>query len=1029
MKHINNMRPKLKIMTAVLAGLLCGNAFAQQPAGTVSGTVRDEAGQPLPGATVLVQGTSNGTMTDASGAYTLKVPAGSTLQAMFVGFETVSKPVGGKAVIDFVLREDKTMLDDVVVIGYGQARKSDLTGSVATVKMGDLQGVPAYSVDNALQGRVAGADIMTTTGEPGSVTTIRIRGTRSITASNEPLIVVDGVVDAINDLNDVNPDDIASISILKDASSTAIYGSRGANGVILITTKQAKAGISRPSVNFTAGVGFSQLPRKLDVMDAAEFALYRNDCALSGGDVNNAGVTTETPLSGYTYANPFGKTGTDWVDEVTRTAWYQNYGLSLSGRDKNSNYLASIAWNDTEGIIQRSGQEKISARIKVSRTLYKWLTASYNGFYVWRDQQPAKASIGGTAVINSAQYLSPMIRPIDDFNPFYDGGQRFNNPRALIDKTVHHRYYNTSTHSLTLDVTPLKNLAVKSILSYSNFQRHQFRYYMSTLPLKAENDGGEAYREEFDSKSFSSETTVKYTVDKILHKFNAMLGFSGYRTVTNDFSLSGKGYTDDNILWNNMNAVMDKETYSASTDYTAVNKMSLFARVNYSYKSRYYLTVTGRTDGASNFAADHKWAFFPSAAFRWKISKEPWMRGVKWVDDLSMRLSAGRTGNDAIAAYKSIATLSSTTSGYLFDGSQPAAVYRKNVATPDLTWEKTDSYNIGIDISSFGKRLNVELEGYWSRTTDLLLNVQKPTQTGFSSRLANVGTTSNKGVELTVETVNIQKKRFQWLTSFTFSHNRQMVEDIGTEDFVTAFNSLGTSKYMMYGYVKGYPLNSLWGFKYGGTWKSQDEVARNQVTHTYASNTTTTGSARYYDVNYDGSLNQDDLIYLGNSDPFLYGGLQNSFWWHNLKVGVYFVYSLGGKIYNISEMYMAGSVYTNQYRYMLGAWHPVRNPQSEIPAAGSKPGASLPSDFMVHDASYLRLKTLDVSYTFDLRKSSIPVKEITVGASGDNLILWKRYNGFDPDVNSEGSSSVLRRVDIGAYPKCRTIMFNLKMTF
>ncbi|MBE6251156.1 MAG: TonB-dependent receptor [Bacteroidales bacterium] len=1005
--------------------------LAAQNTVTVSGVVNDDKNVPLIGATVMVKGSTNGTIADIDGKWSLTVKKGDVLQALFTGFVTEEVTVGNSTKIDFVLREDRTLLDEVVVIGYGATKKSDLTGAVTNVKMNDLKDVPAYSVDNALQGRVAGAEIMSTTGEPGATTTIRIRGTRSIEASNEPLIVVDGVVDAISDLNDINSEDIESITVLKDASSTAIYGARGANGVILVTTRQGGGSLTRPNVAFTANLGFSQLPSKLDLMNAAEFAKYRNDVSMLGSDPNNEDAGLTTPVANLAYADPLGKVGTDWIDEITQTAFYQNYALSLSGRDKANNYLISLAYNDNEGIIQGTGQQKISGRVKYTRKLYEWLSLTYNGFYTWRKQHPASASIGGTTVGTSAQYLSPLIKPNESFNPFYDGGTRFNNPRALINGTTHYRTYNTTTNSLILDLTPIKNMAIRSQFSFSNFQRHRFQYLSSELPLKAENDGGEATRQEYDEKSLSNETTVRYTFKKKRHTLIPLLGFSAYRKISNNLSVAGKGYTDDNVLWNNMTAVQDKNTYSVSSSYFAIQKLSVFARLDYNYRSRYYLTVTGRYDGASNFASNSKWAFFPSAAFRWTVSKEKFMKNVHWIDDLSLRLSAGRTGNDAISAYSSLATLNATTGSYVFDNSQPVAIYQKTVASPDLTWEKTDQYNIGIDAAFLGKRLNVTAEAYYSRTTDLLLKVQLPTQTGFSSRYENIGTTSNKGLELSIESVNIEKKNFQWLTSFTISHNTQRVEDIGTADFVTAFESLGSSKYMMYGYVKDYPLNSLWGFQYGGVWKSQEEVDRNKVTRTYASESTKLGTARYYDINHDGSLNQKDLVYLGNADPVIYGGLQNNFYWKGLKIGVYFVYSLGGKIYNISELYMAGSINTNQYRYMLGSWHPVRNPNSDIPAAGSKAAAALPSSFQVHDASYLRLKNLSVAYTFDLRKknSNFFMREITVGVSGDNIYLWKYYNGFDPDVSSEGDSSVLRRADIGAYPKARTFMFNLNIKF
>ena len=1007
--------------------LVCSIPLYAQKTMSVSGSVYDDNNAPLIGATVMVKGTTNGTIVDVDGRYSLTVKEGDVLQAVFTGFISEEVTVGKETKINFLLREDRQLLDEVVVIGYGAAKKSDLTGSVTSVKMNDIKEVPAYSVDNAMQGRVAGAEIMSTTGEPGATTTIRIRGTRSVEASNEPLIVVDGIVDAIADLNDINPEDIESITVLKDASSTAIYGARGANGVILITTRQGGGSLSRPNVSFNASVGFSQLPRKLDLMNASEFARYRNDYAMLGSE----DPKPNTPVSGLTYKDPLSLTGTDWIDEVTRTGLYQNYSVSASGRDKDNNYLVSLSYNDNQGIMDGTGQERISGRVKYTRKFYKWMSVSYNGFYTWRKQNPAVTSIGGTSQYKSAQYLSPMIKPTDSINELEDDERRFDNPRAIIDNTTYDRIFSTTTNTFTFDITPIKNMAIKSQFSYSDFRKSEFKYVTGDLPTKAENDGGEATRIEVGETSLSNETTIRYTYKKKQHTLTPLLGFSAYSRSSNTLSATGKGYSDDNVMWNNMVAVPDKSTYSTSTSYYAIQKLSAFARVDYNYRSRYYLTLTGRYDGASNFAANNKWAFFPSAAFRWTISKEKFMKRIWWLDDLSLRLSAGRTGNDAISAYRSLAALTASSKGYVFDGMQPAAFYQHRAASPNLTWEKTDQYNVGIDAAFFRKRLNITAEAYYSKTTDLLLKVQLPIQTGFESRYENIGVTSNKGLELTIESVNIDRKNFQWLTSFTMSHNTQMVEDIGDVDYVEAYVS-PSQKYMMYGYVKGYPLNSLWGFEYGGVWKSNEEVTANKESKVYASTASSPklGSPRYYDQNNDGTLNHDDLVYLGNADPILYGGLQNTFYWKGLKLGVYFVYSLGGRIYNISELFMSGSTSTNQYRYMLDAWHPVRNPNSDLPRAGQAAGAAVPCSYMVHDASYLRLKTLSLAYTFDFRKKdNFLFREITVGVSGDNIYLWKYYNGFDPDISSEGTSSILRRADIGAYPKARTFMFNLNLKF
>lgn len=1024
------MKYKLHIILFTAAVLFLPMSLVAQTR-LVKGCVRDSAGEPLAGASVSIDGTRDGTVADIDGNYSIQAGEDDVLKAEYLGFAPQAQKVGGRSNIDFYLEEEKNVLDDVVVIAYGAAKKSDLTGSVASVKMDDVKDSPALSIDNALQGRIAGADFMSTDGAPGSTTTIRIRGTRSISASNEPLFVVDGVLDAIHDLNDINSDDIASVTVLKDASSTAIYGSRGANGVIIVTTKAGRDVGGKPNISFRADVGVAALPKALDIMNASEFAQYRNDYAYFGKDASHSGVGSDTPLSGSVYKDPLSLgTGTDWIREITRTAVTQNYALSMSGGDSKSSYFTSLGYNDTQGIIDGSGQRRFTGRVKISRQFFKWLKLTYSGSYTWRDVDENKASIGGTSWWNAAQYLSPMIAPDASENPLYNLGQKINTPRSMIDLNVNNTKRHTMNHSATVELTPMKNLNVTSIFSYYLYKRGIYRYFPGSLPAKAEGEGGQAYRSEYGEWSLNNETTAKYTLKAGEHSLVPMLGFSAYTYDAENFSLTGKGYMDDAVLWNNMNAVLDKETYTAATSKIGKSKMSAFARIDWNYASRYYITATGRFDGASNFAANNKWAFFPSGAFRWNIANEPFMENVGWIDDLSLRLSAGLTGNDSIGAYQSLAALSSTTDGYLFDGSQPAAFYRSRLSQPELTWEKTASYNLGLDWSMFDGRLSITADAYYSNTTDLLLSVQVANQTGYTSHLRNLGKVSNRGVEFTLDTKNIVKRDFSWTTTLTFSHNSQRVEDIGSKDFVPTLTSPGNNGYMMYGYVKGYPLNSLWGFKYGGVWKGDEERERNEVTKAYVgiNSKNEDGTPKYYDINHDGVLNQDDLVYQGSADPVLYGGIQNTFSWKGLKLGVYLAYSIGGKIYNYGEFYMSGGMYTNQYRYMLDGWHPERNPQSDIPRAGYT-DVSLPSDFLIHDASYLRLKNISLGYTLDLSKTRSRLKDITFTVAGDNVFLLKNYNGFDPDVSSNGTSSTLRRVDLGAYPKARTFTFSVQIRY
>ena len=1012
----------LKLLFPLLLLLLNGaSVFAQQ---VITGTVRDENGEIMFGAGVVTADGKKGTVTDMNGCYSISVtPSDKILRFSFISYETQEVVIGERTVIDVTLNPDKSnVLNEVVVIGYGTTKKSDLTGSVSTVKLGDIESAPKTSIDQALQGRIAGVDVMNTTGEPGAVTSIRIRGTRSITASNEPLIIVDGVLDAVADIGEINSSDVESISVMKDASATAIYGSRGANGVVIITTK--KGITSKPSVTAKAEFGVSQVARKLDLMNGQEFLRYMNDINYFRYD---AYKTTPHYLPG-DYTN-----NTDWMKEITRIAPYQNYNVSVSGKVGTPlKYFGSVGYNDHRGVIKGSANQRFNARLNLTYDFAKWFTLNLKLSYTFRSQDLNKANIGGSSFWDGAIYLSPLIGPLDTVNPLYENGTAINTPVAVLNQVEKKREQLTHNDVAEFVFKPMKGMVIKSQNSITRYQRHDYQFWPSTLPNRVEGEGADAYRAEMDNRTLTTENTISYSKKFQKHSLKGLAGYSASRYTANSLTLKAEGLLTDDLKWNNMAGITSKENYNATSGSEKVVKQSVFARIEYNYGGRYYLTATGRYDGSSNFAQNQKWGFFPSAAAKWVINKEAFFKNVRWVDELSLRLSAGRTGNDAIQPYRSLAAYSTTTSSYLFNGAQGATVYPSRISNPNLTWEKTTMYNAGLDMSFLKNRLSVSLEGYLSYTNDLLLSLQLIQSTGYSSRMTNIGRTSNKGIELTVDGKIIERRKFGWSAQFTLSHNKQMVENIGQEDYVSVLNSPGNTPFMMYGYKKGYPLNSLWGFQYAGVWHTENEFERNKIIKSYVSNTTSNsarealGYPKYVDQNHDGVLTEEDLIYLGNSDPVIYGGLQNTFNIGRFKIGLYFSYSLGGKIYNYSELSMAGAYTSNQYRYMLNAWHPVRNPESNYPRAGTD-DRMLPSSFAVHDASYLRLKNASISYTFDLSKKGL-LKDLTVGVSGTNLFLWTNYNGFDPDVSTSGEST-LRRVDMGAYPQSRMVIFSLQVRY
>lgn len=998
----------------------------------VNGKVTDEKGNPMPGVGVVDKSdASNGAVTDLDGQYKIRIKKDGFLEFSFMSYKTVLEEVGGRKTINVKMEPSSEELEKVVVIGYGTSRKGDLTGSVSVVDAEDLKNAPVTSVSQALQGRVAGAEFMSGSGEPGEAGTILIRGSRSISAGNQPLIVVDGIVDAVSDLSEINPEDIVSISVLKDVSSTAIYGSRGANGVILITTDNtSKSSGSKFKVTLKATAGVSRIAGKLDIMDAEEYATWRNMVSYQ-----NAGRPDPAEWTAPFDASSYGK-GTDWVEELSRTGVYQTYHINLTGGNNDTRYSASFGYHNNQGVVRGSGFERYSGLMWLDGKLSKKLRWGIRISYVQHDVERTSAAISGTNT-NAAIYLSPILGVKDTWNSYGDaesfGGSVFNNPAMLADHVSHDVVKRNTNIAPWLRLQINKYLYLKTKFSFTYSHDFTGYYSPSYLPIaQANRTGGTASRADWSQQKYLSETTLNYNRTRRGHTIEGLLGFTAEKEVTDNATYKGTGYLDDDLKYYNMAALMDTGNLSANTYNRIRTKMSVIGRANWSYRRRYYATLTMRADGASNFAKGNKWGFFPAAAFRWSIVNEDFLRDAYWLNDLSLRLSAGRSGNDAVGSYMSLATLTAAASGWMFGDNRELVYVPSKLENTNLTWETTDSYNVGLNVAVLKNRINLEADAYYSTTDDLLLSMRNSQTTGYNTYFTNVGRTNNMGVELTLTTKNVMARNFKWNTIITVAHNRQRVVDVGNDGEIvpTYLNPRNSTQYM-YGYKNGYPVNALWGYRYGGVWHDEAELERNELTHTYVSqiksgsNGSNVGRTKYVDVNHDGVLDQDDMVYLGSADPIVHGGFQNDFTiFRNLSVSVFFAYSFGGKIYNLSELWMASGIGSfNKYRYMLDAWDPDLRPDSDI----TKPGYNdtVASDFMVHDASYIRLKNVSVSYKFAFRKKS-PVRDLTVGLSAENLFLWKKYNGFDPDVST---SSTVYRLDNGSLPRSRTVVFNVSMTF
>lgn len=1000
----------------------------------IQGKVVDEESQPLIGVSVFVKGTSEGTITDERGDFSIKTNS-DALTFRYIGFEETEVLIKDVRNINVTMKRSISKLEEVVMIGYGSTKKKDLTGAVSTVNIKDLEDVPVQRVDQMLQGRIAGAEIMSTSGEPGAGTSIRIRGTRSINATNEPLYVVDGIMDAVTSMSDINPNDIESVQVLKDASSTAIYGSRGANGVIIIATKKGKDGVSE--FTFRSTFGQSQLPQYLDVMNAQEFAELQNDRYYFTNTANQI-----KPIEQYPFPDPISLgEGTNWTKELTRKAPYSSHTFTASGGNKSTRYYFSANLANEQGIIISSGLKRTQFRLNIDHTISKNVTAGATFNYSYIDHSLNKADIGTqTLWWRSTLFLAPTMPAykadgsFNDWNTQWYTGTLFDSPLAVSALTRKDQLKKTFSPMGYLEVKPIKEIKLRSTISFYDYNRFDDNFSPSTLPTRENRGSGAyAYKRAYRANNILNENTITY--DKIfnkVHHLEALYGFTMQKLWYTDLAASGDGYFIDDNNTNSLGSIPSKENVNLSSDLQNRGRVSHISRLNYNFNSKYYFTFTSRFDAGSNFATDKKWAFFPSAALKWNLKNENFLKDVSLINQLSLRLSGGVSGNDAISMYQSLSQLSSSTTGYIFDGVIPVSYFPSRIANPELTWEKTKSVNLGLDATFLRNKIDLSLELYASRTNDLLLSVQLPNQAGYSTRLTNIGQTSNKGVELSISTKNITKKKFFWNTTFTIAHNSQMVDDIGGLDRIAAYINPYGGNYMMYGYVQGKPLNALWGMQYAGTWKSQTEINQNQISKQYASSSVQfyqPGRQRYIDQNKDGVLDNDDLVYLGNADPVIYGGLQNSFRVNNFWINFYFNYSLGGKIYNPTELFMGTGTYlSNQYRYMVNAWHPVRNPNSDIPRADSKD--DIPNDRFVYDASFLRLKSVSVTHVFNLRKlTSNKLQDFKLTLSGENIFLLKKYNGYDPEVSTQSGSSTVRRMDNGAYPASRRLVLSAYVKF
>jgi TonB-dependent starch-binding outer membrane protein SusC len=983
---------------------------------TITGTVTDgDTGDGLPGVNVLVKGSNTGTVTDVSGNYRLSVPDdATTLIFSSVGYSSQEIQINGRSVINVDMQPDVQALSEVVVVGYGTQQKSDLTGAVASVSGEDLENVPTARVDQILQGRAPGVQVTQVSGEPGAATSIRIRGGNSIQGNNEPLWVIDGVIVGQNfDLNNINTNDIASIEILKDATAVSIYGTRGANGVILVTTKSgAGAGAGDPQVSFNVYSGVQNMLETADFLTGPQHAVYANEdaefrgAALPFPDLNNVADV-------------------NWIDQVTETAPITNVDLSVSGvtQDQDINYYISGNYFNQQGIIRNSGIEKYIFRANLDYNLSDRVRTGFRLNVSRQRRENNKTSIPQIFrdhLSTRAIYDEDGVFTVE--NPVSASVQT--HPEADVSLRDDHSYVTNLLGNLYLELEPIEDLVFRTTFSPEINQFKRNRFNPGALPQNfVINDGGDARIDTRSSIGYINENTLSYAKEiGSDHKLNLLGGFTLQKfqvegSVSQAFQLS-----NDVTGYNNLAFGSNPNRNVVGSDYNAFQLVSWLGRANYIFQNKYLFTFVGRVDGSSRFAPGNKYGFFPSGAVAWRLSEEPFIQDLGLFESLKLRASYGVSGSQAIDSYRTLAILEN--SNTTFNGSEQAGVTLGRPANPDLKWETTRQLDMGLEASFLAGRISFELGYYFKRTEDLLLNVQIPRQTGFVSRLQNLGEMQNTGLELIFNSVNISKDDFRWSSTLTLSGNRNQVLDLGGVDLIDIVDPSATGQGGPGGrLIVGETSPVFVGVNYLGTWKTQEEIdASGQLGQDV-------GGPRFEDINDDAQITEDDFIILGSPQPDFIYGLQNGLSYKNWNLDFFIQGTYGNDVFNsLTQTAFFGRAERTKYAETLNRWSP-ENPDSDIPRAGAVAALSevKNNSELIEDGTHLRLKNVRLSYNLPVSDWGLDAFDrISVYFTANNLFVLSNFRLVDPETSMFGRSNVAQGFSQGEYPSARIMSLGIR---
>lgn len=1026
---------------------------------SINGTVLDGSGQPVIGASVVIKGTTKGASTGLDGSFTLDAVPDDVLVVSYIGYDTQEIPVGPRTEIKVSLKENATQLDDVVVVGYGVVKKRDVSTAISSIKAEDIANQPNSDFRQAMAGKMPGVQVMQTSGDPeGSNLMVRVRGISSATAGNDPLYIIDGVP-VENGLSNFNPNDVESMEVLKDASSAAIYGSRGSNGVILITTKKGKS--DKITVTYDGYYGVEKVSKKIDMLNAYQFAQLAKeghdnayyDRHPGGTDINGERPESYSnyPVELIPYLNGEpGLTDTDWQDEIYRTASTTSHNIAISGKGKNVNYFISANYYYKEGIIINSDFEKYSFRMNLDGK-YKNFKYGVNFSPSYSESNRVQASgaygtkeaDGGPGIVQSALAsvpLWPVYNPDGTFNYQGNGYWRIGtdyqhnevlNPvaLALLRSDVVSRIAMTGRAFLAYDLC--KGLTFQTSVGGNFYGAHNDKYRSSELPLL----GKAYYDQRSNPEGYSSsgfyfnwliENQLSYARDFGDHSISAVLVQSAQKETYKGNSVKATDYPNDYIQTIGGGTVSD-----GNSKIDQWSLASYLARVQYSYKGKYMISAAIRADGSSRFGKNNRWGYFPSASAAWRISGEDFFQESKaltWVDDLKLRVSYGQTGNFQIGNYKHLMTMSTDDyilgagSGSLANGYKPTGI-----ANPDLTWEKTSMVNVGLDLSALKGYLGLTAEYYYANTSDMLLDVPIPQLTGHSTTLMNVGKVNNRGWELSLTSQHSYKNGISYSVNANWAKNTNEVLALGAND--TPIIKTCSTNHDFFITEVGKPIGSYYLLVQDGVFKNEEELkAYPHFGDTHA------GDFRFVDVDKDGVLDTDkDRTIVGNYMPDFTYGFGGSFGFKGLDFQIAFQGVHGNEILNLNRRYLAsveGNV--NMMTLTLNRWQSAENPgdgntnRANRKATGNN---GRTSTWHLEDGSYLRLQNIALGYTLPVQwTKKFYVEKLRIYVSAQNLYTWTDYTGYNPEVSLK-TSALTPGVDYGTYPLAKTFMVGLNVTF